>query len=85
ELQARVAQLDEEVSHLERELAELTRPEAPDLVEAIRSRGSDEIARYRLLRARAEQSDIPAERAIILDEIVKTYGDTFWRLEGTRL
>ena len=70
---------------LEEELASLENAEAPDLVAAIRRRGTEEIERFRSLRSRLESSDVAAERSILSDEIISTYGMTFWTLEGTRL
>jgi SAM-dependent methyltransferase len=88
----RVANLDERVTEvaasfdrLESALAGLERPEAPDLVRQIRARGTEEIERFRQLQRRYAESRIEAERSILADEIVTTYGTTFWTLEGIKL
>jgi hypothetical protein len=80
-----MAEIAEAFDRLEDELALLDKPEAVDLVESIRLRGSEEIGRFRQLRARLESSDVAAERSILVDEILSTYGMTFWTLEGTKL
>ena len=81
----RMSEISETFDRLEEELASLERAEAPELVEAIRRRGGEEITRFRQLRTRLEGSAIAAERAILADEIFSTYGMTFWTLEGTKL
>lgn len=81
----RMAEIAEAFDRLEDELALLDKPEAVDLVESIRLRGSEEIGRFRQLRSRLESSDVAAERSILVDEILSTYGMTFWTLEGTKL
>ena len=81
----RVAEISEAFDRLEEELASLQKAEAVELVESIRRRGGEEIGRFRQLRARMESSDIAAEQAILVDEILSTYGMTFWTLEGTKL
>jgi hypothetical protein len=80
-----MAEIAKAFDHLEEELASLENPEAVDLVESIRLRGGEEIDRFRQLRARLESSDVAAERSILVDEILSTYGMTFWTLEGTKL
>jgi SAM-dependent methyltransferase len=84
-LEDRVEEVADSFDRLEMALAGLERPETPDLVEAIRLRGAEEINRFRQLRHRYQQSQIPAERAILAEEIVTTYGTTFWTLEGFKL
>lgn len=81
----RMADIAEAFDRLEEELASLEKAEAVDLVESIRRRGGEEIGRFRQLRARLESSDVAAERSILVEEIVSTYGMTFWTLEGTKL
>ena len=81
----RLAEIGEAFDRLEEELGSLEKAEAPDLARSIRLHGGEEIGRFRQLRARLESSDIAAERAILADEIISTYGMTFWTLEGTRL
>jgi 2-polyprenyl-3-methyl-5-hydroxy-6-metoxy-1,4-benzoquinol methylase len=78
-------EVGESFDRLEEELAALEKTEAPDLVDRIRGRGSEEIVRFRQLRARFESSTLAAERAILRDEILTSYGMTFWTLEGTKL
>jgi hypothetical protein len=80
-----MAEIAEAFDRLENELTSLTKPEAEGLVESIRLRGGEEIGRFRQLRARLESSDVAAERSILVDEILSTYGMTFWTLEGTKL
>ena len=81
----RMGEIAEAFDRLEGELASLDKPEAVDLVAAIQRRGREEIGRFRQLRARLESSDLAAERSILLDEIISTYGMNFWTLEGTKL
>lgn len=81
----KLQEIGESLDRLETELASFDRAEAPDLAAAIRKRGAEEIGRFRQLRLRIDESSIPAERAILSEEIVSTYGMTFWTLEGTRL
>jgi 2-polyprenyl-3-methyl-5-hydroxy-6-metoxy-1,4-benzoquinol methylase len=81
----RMAEIAKAFDHLEDELGSLEKPEAVDLVESIRRRGGEEIGRFRQLRARLESSDVAAERSILVEEILSTYGMTFWTLEGTKL
>ncbi len=81
----RMADIAEAFDRLEEELVSLEKAEAVDLVESIRRRGGEEIGRFRQLRARLESSDVAAERSILVEEIVSTYGMTFWTLEGTKL
>ena len=81
----RVAEISEAFDQLEEELASLEKDEAAELVESIRRPRREEIGRFRQLRARMESSDIAAERSILVDEILSTYGMTFWTLEGTKL
>jgi 2-polyprenyl-3-methyl-5-hydroxy-6-metoxy-1,4-benzoquinol methylase len=81
----RMEEIGEAFDRLEGELASLDKPEAVDLVASIQRRGREEIGRFRQLRARLESSDLAAERSILLDEIISTYGMTFWTLEGTKL
>ena len=81
----RMEEISETFDRLEEELASLEKAEAPELVEAIRRRGGEEIGRFRQLRARMELSDVAAERSILIDQILSTYGMTFWTLEGTKL
>lgn len=83
--QNELLEVGESFDRLEKELASFDRPEAPALAAAIRKRGSEEIARFRQLRSRVDESTVPAERAILLEEILTTYGMTFWTLEGTKL
>jgi SAM-dependent methyltransferase len=83
--ETRLSEIGESLDRLETELASFDRAEAPDLAESIRRRGAEEIGRFRQLRSRIEESSIPAEIAILREEIVGTYGMTFWTLEGTRL
>jgi len=80
-----LGEIGESFDRLEEELASLKRDDAPELAEAIRQRGGEETVRFRQLRARVESSDVPAERSILTNEILTTYGMTFWTLEGTRL
>lgn len=81
----RMAEIAEAFDRLEDELALLENPAAAGLVASIRLRGGEEIGRFRQLRARLESSDVAAERSILVDEILATYGTTFWTLEGTKL
>jgi 2-polyprenyl-3-methyl-5-hydroxy-6-metoxy-1,4-benzoquinol methylase len=81
----RMTEIGEAFDLLEEELNSLEKDEAPELVESIRRRGSEEIGRFRQLRSRLESSDVAAERSILVDEILSTYGMTFWTLEGTKL
>jgi 2-polyprenyl-3-methyl-5-hydroxy-6-metoxy-1,4-benzoquinol methylase len=81
----RMTEIGEAFDRLEEELNSLEKDEAPELVESIRRRGSEEIGRFRQLRSRMESSDVAAERSILVDEILSTYGMTFWTLEGTKL
>lgn len=81
----RLQEIGKSLDRLETELASFDRVEAPDLAAAIRKRGAEEIGRFRQLRSRIDESSVPAERAILLEEIVSTYGMTFWTLEGTKL
>ena len=81
----RMAEVAEAFDRLEDELASLEKIEAVELVESIQQRGGEEIGRFRQLRARLESSDVAAERSILVDEILSTYGMTFWTLEGTKL
>ena len=81
----RVEEVGEAFDRLEEELTSLEKAEAPELAETIRHRGGEEIRRFRQLRTRLEGSAISAERAILADEILSTYGMTFWTLEGTKL
>jgi hypothetical protein len=81
----RIAEIAEAFDRLEEELGALEKEEAPELAEAIRRRGGEEIGRFRQLRFRLESSDVAAERSILVDEILSTYGMTFWTLEGTKL
>jgi 2-polyprenyl-3-methyl-5-hydroxy-6-metoxy-1,4-benzoquinol methylase len=85
DLERRLVEVAESFDLLERELASFDRPEEPGLTAAIRKRGYEEIGRFRQLRSRFEESTIAAERAILLTEILSTYGMTFWTLEGTKL
>ena len=80
----RMAEISDAFDRLEAELEEIASPEAPDLAEEIRRRGADEIGHFRQLRSRLVGSEVTAERAILVDEILTTYGMTFWTLEGTR-
>ena len=81
----RVEEVSEAFDRLEEELASLEKAEAPELAAAIRRRGGEEIQRFRQLRERLGSSEVPAERSIITEEILATYGMTFWTLEGTKL
>lgn len=81
----KLREIGESFDRLEQELSSFDKPEAPTLARAIRQRGSEEIGRFRQLRSRFEESTVAAERAIQADEIITTYGMTFWTLEGTRL
>lgn len=81
----RLVEIGESFDLLERELESFDRQEEPALAGAIRKRGSEEIGRFRQLRSRFDESTIAAERAILLNEILTTYGMTFWTLEGTKL
>ena len=81
----RMTEIGEAFDLLEEELSSLEKDEAPELVESIRRRGSEEIGRFRQLRSRLESSDVAAERSILVDEILSTYGMTFWTLEGKKL
>ena len=81
----RMTEIGESFDLLEEELSSLEKDEDPELVESIRRRGSEEIGRFRQLRSRLESSDVAAERSILVDEILSTYGMTFWTLEGTKL
>jgi hypothetical protein len=81
----RVEEVADTFDRLEEELAALKKEEAPDLADSIRRRGSEEIQRFRQLRQRLDSSEVAAERSIITDEILATYGMTFWTLEGTKL
>ena len=81
----RIEEVAEAFDRLEEELIALEKAEAPELAESIRHRGGEEIRRFRQLRARLDSSEISAERAILADEILSTYGMTFWTLEGTKL
>jgi 2-polyprenyl-3-methyl-5-hydroxy-6-metoxy-1,4-benzoquinol methylase len=81
----RVAEVGEAFDHLEEVLTSLEKAEAPELAETIRNRGREEIRRFRHLRTRLDASEIAAERAILAEEILSTYGMTFWTLEGTKL
>ena len=83
--EARLGEVDAAFDRLEKELEAFDKLEAPDLVAEIRRRGSEELGRFRQLRARIDGTDIPAERAILVSEVVNTYGTTFWTLEGTKL
>ena len=80
----RLVEIGDAFDRLEGELASLHQEEAPDLAAAIRARGTEEILRFRQLRSRIERSTVSQEQTILLDEILTTYGMTFWTLEGTK-
>jgi SAM-dependent methyltransferase len=83
--EGRLGEVTEAFDRLEKDLESFDKPEAPELVAAIHRRGSEEIGRFRQLRARIDETNIPAERAILVSDVVNTYGTTFWTLEGTKL
>jgi SAM-dependent methyltransferase len=83
--ESRLRELTDTFDRLEHELADLERPDAPELVAAIRKRGREEIERFRQLGSRMEDSTVPAERNILMEDLLTTYGLTFWTLEGVKV
>ncbi|MGQ0847994.1 MAG: class I SAM-dependent methyltransferase [Actinomycetota bacterium] len=81
----KMAEISESFDELETELESFQTAGALRLAEAVRRRGGEEIGRFRQLRHRWEESAVPAERSILLGQIISTYGTTFWSLEGTKV